>query len=164
MSYAHFDSDIEASTSSMLVGLMSHLSHERLVHWGGTDQGMAVVVLNPANSGSNRSTLFHVTYGKGDLPRLIENATRKATAAKRVGMDSALLAGPNRHLIQPGDFPHPGAVIRSDVVVGVSGLTGDQDHWVAEMVAGFINLKRQEALDQWRKAHPDARYLEVPAK
>jgi hypothetical protein len=156
MGYTFFGSDVETLTATMLEGLVAHLRSHGLV----ADRPLAVVVLDPDRPWPSTEVLFSLTFGTGDLARLVENGRRKAAAAKRTGLDSAQLAGPHRDRLRPGDFPFGGAVVRGDLVVGVSGFSSEQDHWIAETVAGFVSMKRQEALDQWRQSHPEARTLE----
>jgi hypothetical protein len=93
-----------------------------------------------------------------DLPgvRFALNGLCKLRPAARKGRDTLVLSDrdftprrvPNAAEVAKGDplyfgdFPHPGAVIRSDdaetVAVGVSGFTGRQDHTLAAMTAEFL--------------------------
>jgi|GEM_PF-6074187 len=76
-----------------------------------------------------------------------QNAARKAQFALRTGLDSIDAVQAGRHLRQPGDFPWAGAVQRDGVCVSVSGLTQDEDHMLAEMLAALVLCEMRKAID-----------------
>jgi hypothetical protein len=127
------------------------------------DAGIAIVVLNPLSDVGEE--WFELTLGPEDehaLRRRLDFARRKTHMVHRLGFDSSWFVHNDRHLLREGDVPYAGGVKRTHVIVGVSGMTQDEDHWIAELVAGFIVLTMQKVRDAYVAAHPEERILIDP--
>jgi hypothetical protein len=75
---------------------------------------------------------------------LAENAHRKLVFTSRTGLSSAA-AATQPHLLEPGDFPHGGAVLYRGMYGAASGLPEESDAWVTEKVIDHVILVRTKA-------------------
>ena len=113
---------------------------------------LAVVVLRSEathdwrNPTAESSVLVELRHGPGDTDPFVTNAAHKLRFTLRTGLDSAD-ARRYSHLIEPGDFPHGGAVTHRGVTAGVSGLTEESDAWVAQQVIDHLIEVRREIAD-----------------
>ena len=100
---------------------------------------LAVVVLRPdaahdwRDPGAAGSVLLELRHGDGDTDPLVANVHHKLHFTLRTGLDS-MHAKRYLHLLEPGDFPHGGAVSHRGLVGGVSGLLEESDAWLAQQV------------------------------
>ncbi len=100
---------------------------------------LAVVLLRPdvahdwRDPGAAESVLLEIRHGGGDTDPLVANIHHKLHFALRTGLDS-IHAKRYPHLIEPGDFPHGGAVSHRGFFGGVSGLVEESDAWLAQQV------------------------------
>ncbi len=115
-----------------------------------TDANLASLVDDPA-------ALFDFAFVEGDeSQRYAANALRKMRAAARTGKDTAELnddsfenvvdgSTDSRDKLPWGEFPYGGArwYVRGNVcvLVGVSGFTQEEDHFLAGVVGEFCALK-----------------------
>ncbi|MEI7818581.1 MAG: hypothetical protein WCI47_00520 [bacterium] len=119
--------------------------------------GVGVVVYLPGTSDHSLpwlSYIYDATMDSISVPSdyptaalYNQNGRQKAQFTLRTGLDSLHAVQTMRHLRANGDFTWAGAVMRDGVVVGVSGLTQDEDHMVAEMVASLVICEMRKAID-----------------
>lgn len=89
------------------------------------------------------TVLLDLRCGEGDTDLLVANIRHKLHFTLRTGLDS-MHARRSGHLIEPGDFPHGGAVTHRGFAGGASGLLEESDAWVAQQVIDQLILVRAE--------------------
>jgi hypothetical protein len=91
-----------------------------------------------------------------------ENVYRKLRFTVRTGLDSSE-ARRQPHLIEPGDFPHAGAIAYRGIAGGASGLPEESDVWVVQQVIDHVVALRaaraQLAVQACRSGVPGWTYL-----
>ena len=129
---------------------------------------LAVVVLRSDSAPDWRdpiaatSVLVELRHGPGDTDPFVANIAHKLHFTVRTGLDSGH-AQRYSHLLEPGDFPHAGAVVHRGFTAAVSGLTEEADAWVAQQVIDHLIAVRREVADRAVAASmrgvPDWAYL-----
>ena len=113
---------------------------------------LAVVVLRSdvvhdwRDPGAGDSVLLELRHGGGDTDPLVANVHHKLHFTLRTGLDS-IHARRRPHLIEPGDFPHGGAVNHRGFFGGVSGLLEESDAWLAQQVIDQLLTIRARIAD-----------------
>ncbi len=153
----YFDGNVSGCVQELLTTIVPVLRSNEFGSFI-KDQAGAVVVLNPFQPAEQDPEWFWCQAGEADR-RYLQNARTKALMVQRTGLDSRALATTDRHLLKPGDFPYAGGVKRQGIVVGVSGWAQEEDHWLAELVAGFVALQMNKLVTIWQSAHPEEKFL-----
>ena len=144
-----------------------------LVHW--SDSRSFAVVVKVVDTDVDTTTLINDPEGLIDFSfregaerdRYAANALRKMRAVARTGVSTLELRELNNDPLRAfeaivgveddsrllwGEFPYGGAVVVECkdgrcVIVGVSGFTQRQDHWVATTAAEFCAMRLDEAAE-----------------
>ena len=96
-----------------------------------------------------------------------QNVYRKLRFTIRTGLDSSE-ARRQPHLVEPGDFPHAGAIVYRGIAGGASGLPEESDVWVVQQVIDHVvelrSARAQLAIQACISGAPGWDYLpnEVP--
>lgn len=111
---------------------------------------LAVVVLRPdavhdwRQPAAPGTVLLDLRHGEADTDLLVRNIEHKLHFTLRTGLDS-MHARRNPGLIEPGDFPHGGAVSHRGIFGGVSGLVEESDVFVVQQVIDQVLAVRADA-------------------
>ena len=141
----HFGTDLEAAVQGWWSTVFQAVAQEKF-----PSSTLAVVVLrsdvvhdwrDPAVAGT---ALLELRHGDGDTDLLVRNIQHKLHFTLRTGLDS-MHARRNPQLIEPGDFPHGGAVAHRGFVGGASGLVEESDVWVVQQVIDQLVVIRADA-------------------
>ncbi len=88
------------------------------------------------------SVVWHGAAGEQDQSAwksdYAANAGKKVRIVWRTGISTKLMAEEYPHFFEEGDFKYPGGVEYKGIIVGASGLTGEQDHEFAMKFAEKI--------------------------
>jgi len=125
----------------------------------GKRDAMSVSIVN--NDGVQVASRDHGTEDR-DKYDFSDIALRKARLSARTKMDTAnVLRAPQLYL--PGDPPFPGGVTRPMFHVGASGIEGDLDVRIADILAEGVQEEANEAFSKELVGDPDAIPADISA-